>query len=53
MLSARADIPPGLEAYGDLTLVGEVDCAADTTHEFHEYAGAAAYARFVGGRVVY
>ena len=34
---AAADIVPGLEAYGDLTLVDEVDCAADAVHEFHEY----------------
>ncbi len=42
-VSARADILPGLEAYGDLTLVDEVECATDTTHEFHEYAGAGPY----------
>ena len=42
-LSARADILPGLEAYGDLTLVDEVNCATDTTHEFHEYTGAGPY----------
>lgn len=31
-----ADILPGLEAYGDLTLVDEVNCATDTAHQFHD-----------------
>ena len=41
--SARADILPGLEAYGDLTLVDEVECATDTTHEFHDFPENASY----------
>ena len=36
--AVKADILPGLEAYGDLTLVDEVDCATDTTHEFHVHS---------------
>ena len=36
--TADADILPGLEAYGDLTPVDEVDCATDTTHEFHVHS---------------
>ena len=36
-LSVRADLVPGLEDYGSLTLVDSIDCAADTTHRFREY----------------
>lgn len=44
-----ADILPGLEAYGDLTLVDEVNCATDTTHEFHELpAGASSVQTILG-----
>ena len=35
--TAFADVVPGLEFYGDLTLVDSVDCATDTAHEFHQY----------------
>ena len=38
-----ADILPGLEAYGDLTLVDEVDCAADTAHDLRDYPDGASY----------
>ena len=30
-------IVPGLEMYGALTLVDEIDCANDTTHRFRDY----------------
>ena len=36
-LPAAADIVPGLEDYGSLTLVDSIDCATDTTHRFREY----------------
>ena len=42
-LSARAGIVPGLEAYGDLTLVDEVNCVTDTTHGFAEYPAGRSY----------
>ena len=48
-LSARADILPGLEAYGDLTLVDEVKCATDTTHEMHDYPAGSSYATNILG----
>ena len=35
---SRADILPGMEAYGDLTLVDEVECATDVEHEFHVHS---------------
>ena len=47
--SAHADIVPGLEAYGDLTLVDEVNCATDTTHEFHEHASNASSVQTILG----
>ena len=48
-LSARADILPGLEAYGDLTLVDEVVCATDATHEMHDYPAGSSYATNILG----
>ena len=48
-LAARADILPGLEAYGDLTLVDEIECATDTAHEFHEYPDGASYVTNIFG----
>lgn len=48
-LTADADILPGLEAYGDLSLVDEVDCATDTTHEFHEHASNASSVQTILG----
>ena len=41
--TAFADVVPGLEFYGDLTLVDSVDCAADTTHSFHDYPSGNSY----------
>ena len=44
-----ADILPGLEAYGDLTLVDEVNCATDTAHQFHDYpAGSSSVQTILG-----
>ena len=36
-LVGRSGTVPGLESYGDLTLVDSIDCATDTAHEFHQY----------------
>ncbi|MBR1609192.1 MAG: hypothetical protein IJ678_06210 [Kiritimatiellae bacterium] len=46
---AAADIVPGLEAYGDLSLVDEVICATDVEHEFHDYPEGASYATNILG----
>ena len=35
--TVRADLYPGLEDFGSLTLVDEIDCATDTTHRFRDY----------------
>ena len=48
-LSARAAVVPGLEAYGDLTLVDEVNCATDTSHEFHEHESGASSVQTILG----
>ena len=34
---ARADIVPGLEEFGELTLVDSIECAADTAHRWRDY----------------
>lgn len=39
----RADVVPGLEVFGDLTLVDEIDCATDTTHRFRDYPAGRSY----------
>ena len=36
-VAARADIVPGLEDFGSVTLVDSIDCANDTTHRFRDY----------------
>ena len=41
--TAFADVVPGLEFYGDLTLVDSIDCAADTTHSFRDYPAGNSY----------
>ena len=48
-LPAAAATVPGLEAYGDLTLVDEVNCATDTTHEFHEHESGASSVQTILG----
>ena len=41
----------GLESYGDLTLVDSIDCATDTTHDFHESPqGGSSVEELLGGK---
>lgn len=47
--AARAEILPGLEAYGDLELVDEVICATDVEHGFAEYPAGRSYATNILG----
>ena len=48
--AVRADLYPGLEDFGSLTLVDEIDCATDTTHRFRDYPRGASYVTNVLGR---
>lgn len=41
--AAMCNIISGLESYGDLTLVDEVDCATDATHGLRDYPEGASY----------
>ncbi|MBR1921463.1 MAG: hypothetical protein IJ829_05610 [Kiritimatiellae bacterium] len=50
LCAARADIVPGLEDYGSVTLVDAIDCAADTAHRFREYPTGGSYVSNILGR---
>ena len=43
-------IVPGLEAFGTLTLVDEIDCANDTAHRFRDYPAGRSYVTNILGR---
>ena len=49
-LPAAAEIVPGLEDYGSVTLVDSIDCATDTTHRFREYPAGKSYVTNILGR---
>ncbi|MBQ9726224.1 MAG: four helix bundle suffix domain-containing protein [Kiritimatiellae bacterium] len=40
---AFSDIIPGLEEFGELTLVDSVECATDTAHRFRDYPAGRSY----------
>ena len=42
-VAARADIVPGLEDFGSVTLVDSIDCAHDSTHRFRDYPAGRSY----------
>ena len=43
VFAARGELLPGLEEYGDVTLVDEILCATDTEHLFHDFPVGRAY----------
>ena len=48
--AAPAAVVPGLEDYGSVTLVDEIDCASDTAHRFREYPSGRSYVTNILGR---
>lgn len=48
--AAEAALVPGLEDYGSVTLVDEIDCAADSAHRFREYPAGKSYVTNILGR---
>jgi hypothetical protein len=48
--SVIAEIVPGLETYGDLTLVDSIECATDTTHSFREFPAGRSYVSNILGQ---
>lgn len=42
-LPAAAEIVPGLEDFGSVTLVDSIDCATDATHRFRDYPAGRSY----------
>lgn len=49
-VSAAAEIVPGLEDYGSVTLVDSIDCATDATHRFRDYPAGRSYVSNILGR---
>jgi len=49
-VAARADIVPGLEDFGSVTLVDSIDCAHDSTHRFRDYPAGRSYVSNILGR---
>lgn len=47
---ATAEIVPGLETYGDLTLVDTIECATDTQHSFREFPAGRSYVSNILGQ---
>lgn len=47
---ANAEIVPGLETYGDLTLVDTIECATDTQHSFREFPAGRSYVSNILGQ---
>lgn len=47
---ATAEIVPGLETYGDLTLVDSIECATDTQHSFREFPAGRSYVSNILGQ---
>ena len=48
--SVRAEIVPGLEDFGSVTLVDSIDCANDTAHRFRDYPAGRSYVTNILGR---
>ena len=48
--SGIAEIIPGLETYGDLTLVDTIECATDTQHSFREFPAGRSYVSNILGQ---
>ena len=48
--SGIAEIIPGLETYGDLTLVDSIECATDTQHSFREFPAGRSYVSNILGQ---
>ena len=49
-LPAAAEVVPGLEDFGSVTLVDSIDCARDTTHRFRDYPAGRSYVTNILGR---
>ena len=47
---AFSDIVPGLEEFGELTLVDSVECATDTAHRFRDYPAGRSYVTNILGK---
>ena len=48
--AVRSETVPGLESYGDLTLVDSINCGTDNAHEFRDFPSGNSYVSNILGR---